>query len=62
MEKYGILTEESQGDFNAKKAEYIDEDGYHVADKQNKHKLKNPSKIEFEEAKKKSSDWFWLGR
>jgi hypothetical protein len=56
MEKYGILTEDSHGDFNTKKAEYIDEDGYLIADKQNKHKLKNPSKIDFEVAKKNDLD------
>ena len=41
-----MLTEKSKSDFdNTKKAEYYDEEGFAVADKDNKHKLKNPSSI-----------------
>ena len=47
MEKHGMLTDKSQSDFdNTKKAEYYDEDGFAVADKENKHKLKNPQELE----------------
>lgn len=46
MEKNGMLTEESQSDFNrTKKAAYIDLDGFDVADEDNKNKLKRPVKI-----------------
>jgi hypothetical protein len=47
MEKNGMLTERSQSDFdNTKKAEYYDKEGFLVADEENKHKLKNPQKVE----------------
>lgn len=46
MTKYGIVTADSQSDFDqTKKAAYIDEDGFGVADEANKHKLKTPVKI-----------------
>jgi hypothetical protein len=45
MEKNAMLTNESQSDFNTKKAEFYDEDGFLVADEQNKHKLKNPKPV-----------------
>ena len=40
-----MLTAESRNDFNTKKAEYYDEDGFSVADEQNKHRLNNPKPI-----------------
>ena len=40
-----MLTEKSQNDFNAKKAEYFDIEGYGVADAENKDKLKKPEPI-----------------
>lgn len=41
-----MLTENSQSDFdNSKKAEYVDLDGFAVADVENKDKLANPVKI-----------------
>ena len=45
MEKNGMLTNESQSDFNTKKAEFYDEDGFLVSDEQNKHRLKNPKPV-----------------
>jgi hypothetical protein len=45
MEKNGMLTESSRNDFNSKKAEYFDEEGYGVADADNKDKLKKPEPI-----------------
>ncbi len=46
MIKHGMLTDDSNSDFdNAKKAEYFDADGFHVADEKNKAKLKTPVKI-----------------
>jgi hypothetical protein len=43
MEKNGMVTEKSQSDFdNTKKAEYYDKEGFAVADKANKEKLKQP--------------------
>ena len=46
MTKYGEVTTESHSDFNpAKKAEYYDADGFEIADKANKNKLKKPVKI-----------------
>jgi hypothetical protein len=46
MEKNGMLTEQSQSDFdNTKKAEYIDLEGFAVADSENKDKLSNPVKL-----------------
>jgi hypothetical protein len=43
MIKYGVLTEDSKGDFNLnKKAEYYDAQGLGVADADNKDKLKAP--------------------
>jgi hypothetical protein len=46
MEKNGMLTEKSQSDFdNTKKAEYVDLQGFAVADETNKHKLSHPVKI-----------------
>jgi len=45
MEKNGMLGPESKSDFdNTKKAEYIDENGFHVADEANKDKLANPTR------------------
>lgn len=45
-EKNGMLTENSQSDFdNTKKAEYYDCEGFCVADEQNKDKLKNPKPL-----------------
>lgn len=47
MIKYGVMTEQSVGDFDlTKKAEYYDQEGYQVADAENKNKLKKPCKIE----------------
>ena len=44
--KHGMLTEESQSDFDTtKKASYFDEEGFGVADEDNKDKLKKPAKI-----------------
>lgn len=44
--KYGNLTEDSKSDFDrTKKAEYVDAHENKVADKENKHKLKNPRPI-----------------
>ena len=40
-----MLTEKSQSDFNPKKAEYFDAEGYLVADAVNKDKLKKPESI-----------------
>lgn len=46
MEKNGMLTEQSQSDYNnTKKAEYYDAEGYFVADDANKHKLSKPEPI-----------------
>ena len=50
MIKFGIITEESQSDFDlTKKAAYYDDadDSQLVADEANKNKLKNPKKLEF---------------
>jgi len=45
FEKNGMLTEQSQSDFdNTKKAEYIDAEGFQVADEANKEKLNKPVK------------------
>lgn len=41
-----MLTKDSQSDFNVKKADYYDAEGYQVADEKNKAKLKKPVKIE----------------
>ncbi len=47
MEKNGMLTDKSLSDFNnSKKAEYYDADGFEVADKENKDKLKNPKPVD----------------
>lgn len=47
MEKNGMLTPESQSDFDTtKKAEYVDAAGFGVADAANKSKLKDPKKIQ----------------
>jgi hypothetical protein len=47
MNKYGMLTKESVSDFDStKKAEFYDEAGYQVADRDNKDKLNSPKKIE----------------
>jgi hypothetical protein len=47
MEKNGMLTEKSQSDFDTtKKAEYYDKQGFAVADKDNKHRLKEAAKVE----------------
>jgi hypothetical protein len=45
MIKYGIVTEDSISDFNIKKAEYYDAEGFAIADRDNKDKLKKPVKI-----------------
>ena len=46
MEKNGMLTDQSQSDYNnTKKAEYYDLEGYMVADEENKHKLNKPERI-----------------
>ena len=48
IEKNGMLTEESQSDFDhTKKAEYIDEKSPLVADEANKHKLIKPVRFVF---------------
>lgn len=53
MEKNGMLTEKSQSDFdNTKKAEYVDLEGFAVADEANKYNLKAPAKISEPEAQK----------
>ena len=41
-----MLTEKSINDFNTKKAEFYDENGFLVADESNKHKLASPKPIE----------------
>ena len=42
-----MLSEKSKSDFNnTKKAEYYDAEGFEVADAENKHKLKNPQRVE----------------
>jgi hypothetical protein len=47
MNKYGMLNEKSRSDFDStKKAEFYDEEGFQVADAENKHLLKTPKKIE----------------
>lgn len=47
IEKHGELTEDSVGDFEfGKKAAYYDAEGNAVADEANKHKLRNPVKID----------------
>jgi hypothetical protein len=51
MEKNGALTSESASDYrdkkgHIKKASYYDASGFGVADKDNKHKLKKPVRIE----------------
>ncbi|MEI6702598.1 MAG: hypothetical protein WCL71_03560 [Deltaproteobacteria bacterium] len=47
MTKHGMLTEESQSDFdNTKKAEYYDAEGFGVADAENKDKLKAPRSVQ----------------
>ena len=46
MEKNGMLSENSQSDYdNTKKAEYFDAEGYRVADEANKHKLSKPEPV-----------------
>lgn len=41
-----MVTEKSQSDFdNTKKAEYYDKEGFSVADKANKEKLKQPASL-----------------
>jgi hypothetical protein len=46
MEKNAMLTAESMSDFDStKKAEFYDADGFGVADKANKDKLKNPQPV-----------------
>ena len=46
MEKNGMLSEKSKSDFDhTKTAAYYDADGYSVADKENKNKLKNPQPV-----------------
>lgn len=47
MEKNGMLSDKSQSDFDhTKKAEWFDAEGFCVADKENKDKLKDPQPIE----------------
>ena len=46
MEKNGMLTEESKNDFSTKKAKYYDKRGFAVADEENKHKLKEPARLD----------------
>jgi len=46
MNKFGNITEETRSDFDStKKVEFIDKEGFEVADKKNKNKLKNPVAI-----------------
>lgn len=46
MNKYGMLTAEARSDFDTtKKAEFYDEDGYEIADAENKEKLKTPKPL-----------------
>lgn len=46
MEKNGMLTSKSKSDFDTTKtAEYVDAEGFAVADEQNKGKLKNPQRV-----------------
>ena len=46
MEKNGMVTENSQSDFNlTKKARYYDELGTGIADEEHKHLLKKPVAI-----------------
>jgi hypothetical protein len=46
MNKYGMVTKESRSDFDTtKKAEFYDEDGFEIADREHKDELKNPKKI-----------------
>ena len=41
-----MVTTESRSDFDTtKKAEFYDEDGFEIADKENKDQLKTPKKI-----------------
>lgn len=48
-----MLTPRSQSDFDhTKKAEYYDAEGFAVADKDNKHKLQKPEKLEAPEQNK----------
>lgn len=47
MEKNGMLSSESQSDFDStKKAEYYDLEGFCVADENNKEKLKKAERID----------------
>lgn len=41
-----MLTNRSLSDYGTKKAEYYDEEGFGVADAENKDKLKQPKRIE----------------
>jgi len=53
MIKTGDLRPDSKSDFDyTKKAEYIDNDGFEVADKANKSKLKTPTKLHTPSKKK----------
>lgn len=46
MKKYGNITAESKSDFDStKKAEYMDNEGFELADKSNKNKLNKPKLI-----------------
>ena len=46
MEKNGMLSDQSQSDYdNTKKAEYYDALGFNVADEANKHKLQQPEPV-----------------
>ena len=41
-----MITEKSRSDFDAeKKAAYYDQEGYELADEQNKHMLKKPKPV-----------------
>ncbi len=44
-----MMKDDSADDFGHKRAEYVDEDGFYVASKENVDKLKNPKKIETNE-------------
>ena len=53
MTKYGDLNKNSKSDFDStKKAEYVDNEGFEVADKSNRSKLKQPIKFNPEPKKK----------
>lgn len=48
IEKNGMLTDKSMSDFDtSKKAKYIDNLGFEVADEDNKDKLKQPERYDW---------------